>query len=187
MQISTKVSTQVILTQDELKEAAIEFVKARTPVPSDATFVVDFADDQRGDLTAIIDITGTMLDTGGKSRSSRAEKPKTAVVNTAPAPATTPVEEKPNISSNPENRVDPGNQDEPENTAEEPLVDETGSAPQTPATTTPAAEVGSTPATGGPLKIFPNLHSSAPTPPKPEEDPTVKAKSLFANLTKPGA
>ena len=38
MQISTKISTQIVLSQDELKQAAIEFVKANTEVPADATF-----------------------------------------------------------------------------------------------------------------------------------------------------
>lgn len=183
MQISTKVSTQVILSQDELKAAAIEFVKTNMEVPTDAAFEVDFADDVKGDLTAIIDITGTISSAPAPKAkaSTRAAKATPAQVKPAEAADTAT---QANISASPEDRQDPDAtppfevDPEPE-TQPEPEAAQAEEPAPAPAA---AAANDSKPATP---KIFPDTSSSAPVPPKAEEDPTVKAKSLFANLTRP--
>lgn len=177
MQISTKISTQIVLSQDELKEAAIDYVKARTEVPADATFEVDFADDQKGDLTAIIDITGTTLVAADKPKPTRPratpkpkDEPKDGTKEEEPVvEAQGEPEPEPALRTDPENRQDPNNPDPP--SEEEPPFE----------TEKPVEKVEVKPTS----KIFPDTTTSAPTPPKAEPDPAVNVKSLFANLSKP--
>lgn len=181
MQISTKISTQVILSQNELKEAAIEFVKNRTDVPADAKFEVDFADDERADLTAIIDISGTMLPTAndkpstGRTRAPKADKPATTTTQTAPPPAETPVETPPETPVVTEETT-PATPEQTGDVSDSPLPDDEKVVETTkqviPATTSPIG------------RIFPDIKTSAP-PVKEEEDAGDKVKSLFANFTKP--
>jgi len=189
MQISTKISTQIVLSQDELKTAAIEFIKTRTEVPADATFEVDFADDTADTnlLTAIIDITGTIAAVTSAEKPARkpradkskpAEEPNVATtvteanVNTTTmsevleaAGVTVGEEEKPNISTSPEDRQDPADSKPPFE------ID--------------PPDFSATKKAG----IFGQTETSAPVipNPEPEVDPATKAKSLFANLSKPTA
>lgn len=175
MQISTMISTRVILSEAELKEAAIEFVKSRTEVPTDATYVVEFEDDHDGDLITFVDITGTAGSTGPVTPA--ADKPKATrgpktiktpelVAETIQTVAETQTEDLPFV-------------EDVAKIVEQLKVEETQAAEAEAEPETPKAETK-------PLgRIFPDATNSAPVLPVEEVDPTVKAKSLFANLTKP--
>jgi hypothetical protein len=179
MQISTMISTRVILSEAELKEAAIEFVKARTEVPADATFAVDFEDDNAGDLTAVVDITGTAGSAGTTTPAADKPKatrsPKTTVTKTPEPAAETKAEEPPfveDLVSIEEAKV-----------IEQLKVEETQAEEVQVAEPQPENAKVETKSIG---RIFPETSTSAPPAPPPEEvDPAVKAKSLFANLSKP--
>lgn len=175
MQISTQM--KVVLTQEELKRAAIDYVMNSLGKEEDVNnFTVEFEDDSKGDLTAIINIETSEDDGAGREekkvvrrgRRTKAqieEDNKKAAVEAAEAAqssestAEEPKEAKPSISTDPENRQEV--QEEPAKPVEET-------------------------ATSNVTKIFPdNISSAAPSTPVPEVDPAVAAKSLFANLTKP--
>lgn len=185
MQISTQISTQIILNQGELTEAIIEYIKARTDLPADSKFAVEFEDDVNSDLTAVVSITGSSAATGApvvtpKAAAKPARAPKPAVV-AAPAVnanVVATVEEQPNITANPEDRKDPNDPPfEVDPTTESEVVNTAEAKP---------AETPTGLGTSAATKIFPDANTSAPTPPAVEEpDPKVKAKSLFANLAKP--
>lgn len=186
MQISTKISTQIVLNQDEIKEAIIDFVKAKTTLPADAKFDVEFEDDLQGDLSAIVDIAAnsTEVPVSAVVEALKAQQPKStrAPKVTAPKPQEPVAEtEKPNISENPEDRQDPANPEDPPFDVDPPAD---GTAVQDPPQTEKPAETPA-PVVAAAPKIFPQTGTSAPTPPVEEPDPATKAKSLFANLTKP--
>lgn len=193
MKISTQISTQIILNQAELTEAIIEYIKARTDLPSDSKYAVDFEDDvaNPNDLTAVVNITaatgGTVVPAAtapskpAKTRNSTPRATAPATVETAPVaePVVTAAdpdvdtalvnESRANITANPEDRQDP-------DTAE-PLTSE-----DVPFDVDTPAASGAAPVT----KIFAEAHTSAPpTPTEEEPDPATKVKSLFANLAKP--
>lgn len=186
MQISTQISTQVILNQDDLTEAIIEYIKARTDLPADSKFAVDFEDDvvNPHDLTAVVNITAATNTAAAPATTSKPattpRKAKPAAATAAPAPVTTVVEqpvEQPNISAAPEDRQDPNQPEDPPFDVEEPA--KAAEIPVQAVVKSLDSATSSTP------KIFPDTTTSAPTPKIEEVDPAVKAKSLFANLSKP--
>lgn len=177
MQISTMISTRVILSEAELKEAAIEFVKSRTEVPTDATYVVEFEDDHDGDLITFVDITGTAGSTGPVTPA--ADKPKaTRAPKTTVTKAPEPVVETLQLVAATQTEDLPFVEDVAK-IVEQLKVEETQAAEAEAELETPKVETK-------PLgRIFPDTTNSAPVLPVEEVDPTVKAKSLFANLSKP--
>jgi hypothetical protein len=174
MQISTArvvTVTQVILNQDELKEAVLAFIKAKVELAAapDAKIDVEFADDDKGDLAGFIDITSTAGDLPAE-KPAPTTKPASKPRSTKPIPAPAPLPAA-TIEAAPEPEV-----------KDEPPFDVDPPKPETAPVQEPAKAKPVTATT----KIFPDVSTSAPPPPPAAEvDPTVKAKSLFANLGKP--
>lgn len=200
MQISTRVvsSTQIILNQDDISAAIDAFVRAQASISDDAKVDIDF----KGALEASSEISveviseslegavgnqvrerGKPAPGSGRTRRTKeeiaedeeAEKAERAGNEPTPEPV---AETKPNISATPEDRQDPA-VEEPAAEVVETKADEPPFEPDN-----AVEETEPKPTTG--LSIFTSTKTSAPPAPVAEEPtPEVKAKSLFANLTKP--
>lgn len=178
MKISTQITTQIVLNQAELTEAIIDYIKARTELPADSKFAVDFEDDTTttpADLTAVVNITGSTGATVAPvtTKATRKVSAKAAPA-AAPAEVETAPETTPNISAQPEDRKDPAV--EAANDEVSPPFDTEVAVPNFNGAAPEAA-----------VKIFPETGTSAPSLATQSEEPPKPVKSLFANLTKPAA
>ena len=168
MQIST--STRIVLSQDELKEAAFAFVMAKMPT-MDAKYTVEFEDDDNGDLTAVINIQSE-----DGSDLAKPEPKKTRGRKASSVKAAEPVVEV-DAEDDAKDEYSEGSQEPTEDSATE-APEETDTKEETADEAPVAAEAPSN-------KIFPDIGTSAPATAKPETPPAASPKSLFANLTKP--
>jgi hypothetical protein len=174
MKISTQISKQIILSQEELREAAINFALTQTELPG-SSIKVEFEDDDNGDLTAIINVKAE--DVGEQDEPKVAAKPR-GRPRKEPAAVAAPVQQEIiQTTVAPPEAMTEAAADVPwiQNL---PPVQEAPVADEKPVNATPVELPEKKNA------IFPDIKSSAPVA---QGAPVAvgNAKSLFANLTKP--
>lgn len=181
MKISTQISTQIVLSEEELREAVIAFVTANAEVPENPEFTVDFEDPNGDNLEAIVNIKGGIEAVGkpAKPKQTRTRKSNNAgalVTVEAAVAAAEANQEQEAVASEPESEIvqETAADDTPPFVVDEPAAGVIAAEPE-PETKLPDPVKSS---------IFPDLKSSvASTPPAPAPAPNA-AKSLFANLVK---
>lgn len=194
-----KISSLVVLNQDEMREASIAFVKTQMDIADTAVIDVEFYFDPNNQIVASLKINsdGEIGGEGEKKPDTQPTKPRATrtprKTPTAPQenqgqdPVVEPVAERDDGKS--EGEVVDANEDKAEElpwsedndapavTANSIIAAAQAAAAQQEAAATPAAMITAP-------KIFENPSSSAaPSTPKPE--PVMSAKSLFANLKAP--
>jgi hypothetical protein len=206
MKISTKlqIHTHIVLTQDELRDVITDHIKTRIELdlPVDAEFVIDFADDDAGDLTALIDITSTAeMNESSRNQVPNAKRGPYKIKTVDPKTATS----KPRTPTQSEKSETPETPEEPKTEAGVQVEAEEDDIPFDP--DSPKKDVAVAVAVAVPEKVEPatpedeaiamaphqttkrifaqTTTSAPPAVPELDLDPTVKAKSLFANLAKP--
>jgi hypothetical protein len=151
-----QISTQVVLSEIELKEAAADYVRANMVLAENSEISVEFVDSEAGELTAVVLVSsgGSAPAKSVKAAEKPAPAPKKDKPRREPVKAEAKEEAKAAISTGEERKAP---DDEPPFEVEAPKT-----AP----------------------KIFPDASTSAPAS-LPQPDVSATAKSLFANLIKP--
>lgn len=162
------INMQIVLNQLEMEEAIRNFVRTEVPVAEDQNITVIFEDDKDGNLQAIVVVErgGVVIDEPKPAKATRTRKTNTPVKAAAPEPET---------------EEDAIEAEQAEQAAETTVAAMTQDEPET---VSNGEAKSADPAPVNPMKIFPETGTSAPVTHKAVE-PTVAAKSLFANLVKP--
>jgi hypothetical protein len=170
-----KISTQIVLNQDELTEAVVAYVTAQGFVPEGASTEVgfDMGLSDGASSTVTIDAGEEAKD---EKKSDTPAKPKATRAPRKPAAAAAePVVEPVVLTEVLAKDELPWKEDQAEADAVEEEKELTGAKT--------AQEIPDAPKAAAPA-IFANAKSSA-APETPKPSPVMSAKSLFANLTPP--
>jgi hypothetical protein len=170
-----KISTQIVLNQDEMTEAVLAYVVAQGFVPEGATTEVAFDMGLSDGASSTVTIDAGEEAKGEKKSESQANKPKVTRAPRKPAAAaveTVGGQQSQEPVSEPLAATDNGGEGQTQ--AEEPPFD----------VDTPAEVKEDAPAKTTAPAIFANAKSSA-APETPKPSPVMSAKSLFANLSPP--
>jgi hypothetical protein len=156
-----QINMQIVLSQAEIKDAINAFVRQEVPIQEAQSINVDFADDDAGNLTAIVVVDKGADASDAKVKGSKiklARKPP-AIAEVADAPEEQPIVALPP----PEDVIDSSDVPFDVDVKPEPVKEGIHITP----------------------KIFTTVTSSAPELADPSENPVPAAKSLFANLARP--